>query len=150
MSEESNGEQGSTTFGPLKWVLISPPPSPTVSGEITDVFVDSGRGYVNVNFEAVVEGYSGQQCEVRWTLFDANSRTAFPDSDFKSEHAETITPSRNRDEITEEFKVPDPGTPGTYFVKLELFPPDENQALDETSSETFTSSGSPAGQQYSS
>jgi hypothetical protein len=169
MTEGNNSGQGST-FTPTKllltlgglaaaiasiygvWQILFPPPPATASGELSDVTVDSGSGFVNVSFEAVIEGYSGQQCEVRWTLYDANSRAVFPDSDFQDQHATYIVPSRNRDEGTAEFQVPDPGRPGNYYVRIELLPPeesDENLALDQANSEVFVG-GSPADGQYSS
>ena len=123
MSEEGNGERGSR-FSPRNIILslgglaaaiasiyglypiIFPPPPATASGELSGITIDSGSGHVYVNFEAEIAGYSGQQCEVRWTLYDANSRAVFPDSDFQDQHATYIVPSRNKDEGTDQFKVP--------------------------------------------
>jgi hypothetical protein len=166
MSEESNGARG-RRFGPIQLVLglggiaaaiaslyglyqiINPPPSPTAGGEFSDINVDSGSGLVYVNFEAEIAGYSGQQCEVRWTLYDADAQALFPEPEYQDQHATYITPSRDKDEGTDQFKVPDPGRSGNYYVRLKLFPPEEsgeNLALDVEDSEYFVSGSSSSGQ----
>jgi hypothetical protein len=157
MSEESTGEPR-RRFGPIQlvlslgglaaaiasifglWQIIHPPPPASASGELTDITVDSGSGLVYLNFKATIEGYSGQKCEVRWTLFDGDSRAIFPDPEYQNQHAVYIRPSRNKDESTAHFKVPNPGIGGNYFARLTLVPPEqpgENKALDEENSEYF-------------
>jgi hypothetical protein len=156
VSARSNGAQ-TRRFGPLQLVLslgglaaaiasiyglyqiINPPPPASAGGELSDITLDTGTGFVYVNFEAAIEGYSGKQCEVRWTLFDADSRAIYPDSEFQNQHATYIIPSRNQDEGTQQFKVPSPG-PGHYYVRLTLLPPGdsgEDLPLDEANSEVF-------------
>lgn len=125
-------------FGLYK--LVFPGPPPTAGGELSGIVVDSGSKGVYVNFEAVIEGYSGQKLEVLWTLFDYESRAVVADPEYQNQHAEYITPSRYRDEGTATFMVPSLDRPGTYYVRLKLLPPeesDQNAPLDESNSEAF-------------
>ena len=163
MSAEGNGAQGndaqgSKFFSPTRLVLslgglaaaiasifglyklVFPGPPPTAGGELSGIVVDSGSKGVYVNFEAVIEGYSGQKLEVLWTLFDYESRAVVADPEYQNQHAAYITPSRYRDEGTATFMVPSLDRPGTYYVRLKLLPPEEsgqNAPLDESNSEAF-------------
>jgi hypothetical protein len=162
MSEEGNSTQGNGALGskftPTRIILglgglaaaiasifglyklVFPGPPPTAGGELLGIVVDSGSKGVYVTFEAVVEGYSGQNLEVLWTLFDYESRAVVADPKYQNQHAEYITPSRYRDEGTAQFMVPSPDRPGTYFVRLKLLPPEEsgqNAPLHESNSEAF-------------
>ena len=157
MSEESTGEPRRRRFGPIQfvlglgalaaaiasiftvWQIIHPPPPASASGELSDITLDTGTGGVYVTFEAAIEGYSGQQCEVFWTLYDADSRAVLSDPKYQNQHATYITPSRNQDEGTQQFKVPSPG-PGHFYVRLWLVPPGDSGQdlpLDQENSETF-------------
>jgi hypothetical protein len=124
----------------LYQIVNSPPPG-FAAGELSDITVDYGTGFVYVNFKARIKGYpAGKKCEVRWTMYDANTRTISPDPKYQNQHATYIIPSSYVDESAGTFEVPDPGKPGKYYVKLSLFPPDksgDSVALDVERSERF-------------
>jgi hypothetical protein len=128
-----------TLYG-LNQIYKSPPPG-FANGKLSDIDVDYGARFVYVNFKATIKGYpAGKKCEVRWTLFDDNTRAIVRDPKFQDQHATYITPRRYVDERAGKFKVPVPDRPGNYYVKLSLFPPDrpgESKALDVESSEGF-------------
>jgi hypothetical protein len=120
--------------------IINPPPPGSATGKLSEIRVNGEPGLVYVNFKAAIKGYPDKKCEVRWTMYDANTRAMFPDPRFQDQHATYIIPNRYVDEGADTFKVPDPGKPGQYYVKLSLFPPDksgESMALDVEKSATF-------------
>ena len=125
--------------------IVNLPPRGFAVGELSDITfdpttVDGGPGFV-VKFKATIKGYpAGKKCEVRWTMYNADTGEILPEPKFQDQHATYIVPRRNGDERAGTLKVPAPGKPGRYYVKLSLFPPDrpgESKALDVESSEGF-------------
>ncbi len=114
-------------------------PPEEVSGEITDVRIDSGAGYVTVNFEAEVWGFKNEELPVTWTLFEATSRSKVPNEAWHDILALRLKPTHDRDQGTHQFQVPHTGTIGQWYVRLELHPPNSSEApLDYVDSEIFS------------
>ena len=99
-----------------------------------------GTEVVYVKFKAAIEGYpASKECEVRWTLYNANTQKKFPGPKFQDQHGTYITAGRYWTK-TPTIKVPAPDKPGLYYVELSLFPPDksgESKPLDVESSPNF-------------
>jgi hypothetical protein len=122
----------------LYQIINSPPPGGP-AGELSDITVSdftvdsSGTEVGYVNFQAAIEGYpAGKKCDVRWTMYDANTQAIFHDPKFQDQHATYMTPGHYW-ERAGTFKVPVPDKPGNYYVELSLCPPDksgESRALD--------------------
>ena len=110
-----------------------PPPPPTHDATLSSVTVDSGVGGVTVNVAAEIEGYEDQACPVTYVLYDM-SRTAVSDE----VEAMRLTPESNKDQGTAEIWVPHPGTAGTFYVRIRVYPPDySGAALHYIDSPTF-------------
>jgi TIR domain len=108
---------------------------------VSDITVDSsGTEVVHVNFIAEIEGYpANKKCELRWTMYDANTQKKRPGPKFQDQHAMYISPGRYWTK-TGPFTVPVPDKPGNYYVELSLFPPDksgESRPLDVGKSDGF-------------
>jgi hypothetical protein len=110
-----------------------PPPPPTHDATLSSVAVDSGTGGVTVNFTAEIEGYEGKECPVTYVLYNS-SRSKVSDEI----EALTLKPESNKDQGSAEIWVPHPGTPGTYYVRIRVYPPDySGAALHYIDSPTF-------------
>ena len=125
-------------YGLYQMINSGPPGSAT--GELSDITVSDitilsdGTEVVYVKFKAAIEGYpASKKCEVRWTLYDANTRRKLSDPKFQDQHGTYITPARYWTKAAT-VEVPVPNEPGKYYVELSLFPPDksdESMALDK-------------------
>jgi hypothetical protein len=121
--------------------IFNSPPRGFAVGELSDltfdrITVDGGPRFV-FKFKATIKGYpAGKKCEVRWTMYNADTGEILPDPKFQDQHATYIIPRRYGDERAGTFKVPVPGNPGRYYVELSLFPPDKSgERLDVGKSE---------------
>jgi hypothetical protein len=134
-----------TLYG-LFQVINSGPPG-FAGGQLSDIKVSGikilsdGTEVLTLKFNAVIKGYpAGEKCEVRWTLYDANTRRKLSDPTFQDQHATYIIPKGYVDyRAVAPVKFP-VNKPGTYYVELSLFPPDisgESMALDKGRSEVF-------------
>jgi hypothetical protein len=126
----------------LYQVINSGPPG-FAGGELSDItVVDIGTtGSITLKFNAVIKGYlPGEKCEVRWTLYDANTRRTLSDPKFQDQHAMYIRPKGYVDyRAAAPVKFPVDKS-GKYYVELSLFPPDisgESKPLDVGKSETI-------------
>jgi hypothetical protein len=113
--------------------ITSPP-----DGKLADITVGlSGAEVFYVHFKVTIEGYpAGEKCEVRWTVYDANTREKLPGPKFQGQ--KYVYPGRYWTKYGP-IRVPIPEEPGAYYVRLELFPPDksgESKPLDVEKSET--------------
>jgi hypothetical protein len=130
----------------LYQIINSPPPGSATTGELSDITVseitlDSSGTEVTevvyVNFKATIKGYpAGEKCEVRWTMYDANTQEKLPGPKFQDQTY--IYPGRYWTKYGP-FKAPLPEEPGKYYVKLKLFPPDKpGERLDVERTEEIT------------
>jgi hypothetical protein len=124
--------------------MINSGPPGSAAGQLSDITVsgttfDSGTEFEIVTFNATITGYPpGKKCEVRWTMYDANTQKKFPGPKFQNQHGTYIEPSRFWTKAAT-LKVPVPDKPGEYYVKLKLFPPDKSgERLDAGRSDDFT------------
>ena len=82
------------------------------------------RGHV-VSFAVEAEGYEDKRLPLRWSMYAAATGQRVADPAFNDQAAwpdDTYVPARRQDRNTGEFWVPLPGDPGTYYVRLELYP----------------------------
>jgi hypothetical protein len=82
-----------------------------------------------LTFQAVIEGYEGERCTVRWSTFDAGTgrRLAGPANlvDQDGWPTKYITPTAGRDQVDAEIWLPLPREPGPFFARVELLDPGE-------------------------
>src|SRR5215211_2979669 len=121
----------------LYQIINSPRPG-SATGKLSDIKVDLIEH--TVKFKAEIKGYPpGNKCEVRWTMYDANTPRKLSAPKFQDQHGTYITPSSYWTKAPT-IKVPFPDQPGLYYVELSLFPPDksgESKPLDVESSDNF-------------
>jgi hypothetical protein len=75
-----------------------------------------------INFQAELKGYTNRECEVRWTLYDAQTEQPVPN--FQNQPAwpkAVFTPEGPVDTARGEVWVPLPMREGEFFVRLMLF-----------------------------
>jgi hypothetical protein len=119
--------------------VINPPPAPPpaqAKGEISDVAVENTEGGLKVIWKATVEGYKGKTLTVRWTLYNASAMAPVDDALFRDQVGATLKPTFNSDQGSGHFFVPPLKEQGTYYLRIELDPPNA-ATLDSEKSENF-------------
>lgn len=84
-------------------------------------------------------GYEGEQLPIRWSMYDAQSgqRIDEPTHVYQDGWPDGVyTPFATQDRNSGELWIPLSSSPGTFFVRLELYPPD-GARLDWEDSEPF-------------
>jgi|SRR5215217_48521 len=114
---ESSRENSSQPTSPVL------PPHGSARGEISDVAVENSNGGIQVRWKATVEGYKDETLRLRWTLYDASALSPVSDAQFQDQVGAALEPEFDVDQGSDRFSIPAPTYEGTYYVRLELIPP---------------------------
>jgi hypothetical protein len=75
-----------------------------------------------INFQAELKGYTNRECEVKWTLYDAQTKQPVPNFQNQPGWPKAVfTPEGPEDTARGEVWAPLPMREGEFFVRLMLF-----------------------------
>jgi hypothetical protein len=112
--EDTGGDQVAANAEALLKVLRNTRSRPLPSGKSEPLGV-------TVHFDLTVEGYQGKEIDVRWSLYDAGSRSRLSPDWLVNRRALRARPEVQSDSAEGEFWIPLPPQKGPYYVRIAAY-----------------------------